>query len=44
MTYVLAAYGVTIAALVGYAIQLLRARKRLHDAAPGRSDVRSQNR
>jgi heme exporter protein CcmD len=33
VTYVLAAYGVTIVALVGYAIQLLRERKRLLVAA-----------
>jgi len=29
VNYVLAAYGVTIVALVGYAIQLLRERRRL---------------
>lgn len=44
MSYVLAAYGVTIATLVGYAIQLLRARKRLRSAAAGRSDAHGPNR
>ncbi len=35
MTYLVAAYGVTIATLVGYAIQLLRARRKLRAAARG---------
>jgi heme exporter protein CcmD len=33
MGYVIAAYGVTVVALVGYAIQLLRERRRLARAA-----------
>lgn len=33
MGYVIAAYGVTVVALVGYAIQLLRERRRLSRGA-----------
>jgi len=38
MSYLIAAYGVTIVALVGYGIQLLRERRRLGAAVEGRRD------
>jgi heme exporter protein CcmD len=37
MSYVIAAYGVTIASLVGYAILLLTERRRLERQDPDRS-------
>lgn len=41
MIYVVAAYGVTVVALVGYGIQLLRERKRLLAPSEGHPRDRS---